>query len=243
MPLADNTDGRSFLHRFDPRTKLLLTVLFTALVFVIDELPVAAGQMAVFSVLCFAGRISIKKIFPHYLFFLFLVVFVIVLQVFFGGGLRTGLMICCRIIALAVLMPVLTMTTEARLLAYGIVRLGINYRAAFVITSTFNLIPSFEEEARLIVDARRLRGVKYLETGNFFKRIGEYPAVVLPLMIKAMRRAQVLSLAMDARAFGAYRTRIWLRETRFSAIDYLAFAAGILYSAIAVTANYMLKGI
>jgi energy-coupling factor transport system permease protein len=171
---------------------------------------------------------------------LFLVVFVIVLQVLFGGGLSTGLMICCRIIALAVLMPALTMTTEARLLAYGIVRLGINYKAAFIITSTFNLIPAFEEEAGLIIDARRLRGVKYLETGNFFRRIGEYPAIALPLMIKAMRRAQILGLAMDARAFGAFKTRIWLEESRFSVIDYRAFAAGILYCAIAVTANYMI---
>jgi energy-coupling factor transport system permease protein len=210
------------------------------MVFIIDKLPVAAGQMAIFAVLCPVGRISIKKLFPHYLFFLFLVTFVIILQVFFGSGLSTALMICCRIIALAILMPALTMTTEARLLAYGIVRLGINYRAAFIITSTFNLIPLFEEEARLIIDARKLRGVKYLETGNFFKRIGEYPAIVLPLMIKAMKRAQVLGLAMDARAFGAFKTRIWLQETRFIAMDYWAFVMGILYSTIAVTVNYML---
>jgi energy-coupling factor transport system permease protein len=210
------------------------------MVFVIDKLPLAVGQMALFAVLCPAGRIPLKKLFPHYLFFLFLATFVIVLQVFFGGGLSTGLMICCRIIALAVLMPALTMTTEARFLAYGIVRLGVNYKAAFIITSTFNLIPTFEEEARLIIDARRLRGVKYLESGNFFKRLGEYPAIVLPLMIKAMRRAQVLGLSMDSRAFGAFKSRIWLQETRFSAIDYWAFATGILYSAIAVTINYML---
>jgi energy-coupling factor transport system permease protein len=239
MLLAEQTGSRSFLHRLDPRTKLLLAVLFAALAFIVNKLPVAAGQMAIFLVLCPAGRIPVKKIFPHYPFFLFLFAFVIVLQVFFGGGLGTALMICCRIIALAVLMPVLTMTTDTRLIAYGIVRLGVNYRAAFIITSTFNLIPAFEEEARLIIDARRLRGVKYLESGNFFKRIGEYPAIALPLMIKAMRRAQVLSLAMDSRGFGAFKTRIWLQESKFSAIDYLAFAVGVLYSAIAVTANYI----
>jgi energy-coupling factor transport system permease protein len=186
------------------------------------------------------GKIAPKKLFPHLKFLLFLVAFVIVLQVFFGGGLSTGLMICCRIIALAILMPALTMTTEARLLAYGIVRLGVNYKAAFIITSTFNLIPTFEEEARLIIDARRLRGVKYLESRNFFRRLGEYKAIVFPLMIKAMRRAQILGLVMDARAFGAFKTRTWLQETRFSAIDYWAFTMGVLYSAIAITVNYML---
>jgi energy-coupling factor transport system permease protein len=240
MSLTEQKCSRSFLHRFDPRTKLLLTVLFTALVFIVDKLPIAAGQMAIFAVLCPAGRIPLKKLFPHFLFFLFLITFVIILQVFFGSGLSTALMICSRIIALAILMPALTMTTDTRLLAYGIARFGINYKAAFIITSTFNLIPAFEKEARLIIDARRLRGVKYLESGNFFKRIGEYPAIVLPLMIKAMRQAQILGLSMDTRAFGAFKTRVWLQETRFSVMDFWAFAAGILYSAIAVTLNFML---
>jgi energy-coupling factor transport system permease protein len=196
--------------------------------------------MLFFIVLCLAGRIPLKKLFPHIRFLLFLVTLVVILQVFFGGGLRTGLMIGCRIVALTVLMPALTMTTEARFLAYGITRLGLNYRSAHIITSTLNLIPTFEEEARLIIDARRLRGVASLETGNVFKRLGEYPAIVLPLMIKAMRQAQVLSLAMDARAFGAFRTRTWLQDAQFTGIDYCAFAVGILYSAVAVTANYML---
>jgi energy-coupling factor transport system permease protein len=250
MPLSEQKNNSelleipnsSLLHRLDPRTKLLLTALFTTLVFIVDVLPVAAGQMVFFVALCIAGRIPLKRIFPHYKLLLFLVAFVVTLQVFFGTGLRTGLMISCRIVALTVLMPTLTMTTEARILALGITRLGVNYRAAHIITSTLNLIPTFETEARLIIDARRLRGVASPETGNIFRRLGEYQAIVLPLMIKAMRQAQVLSLAMDARAFGAFRTRTWLQGIQFSGIDYTAFAAGILYSAIAVTANYMLQG-
>jgi energy-coupling factor transport system permease protein len=218
---------------------LLLTTLFTTLVFIIDSLPIAAGQMVFFVALGIAGGIPPKKIFPHYKLLLFLVALVVALQVLFGGGLSTGLMISCRIVALTVLMPLLTMTTEARFLALGITRLGANYRAAYIITSTLNLIPSFEEEARLIIDARRLRGVSSLETGNVFKRLREYPSIVLPLMIKAMRQAQILGLAMDARAFGAFKTRTWLQGTKFSGIDYRAFAAGIFYSVIAVTANYM----
>ena len=230
----NTVNGASFLHRLDPRTKLLLTALFTSLVFIIDTLFVAAAQALFFLALCYSAGIPLKKVFPHWQFLLFLAAMVIVLQILFGGGLFTGLMIVCRIITLAVLMPMLTMTTNTQLLAYGITRLGLHYRAAHIITATLNLIPLFEEETRLIIDARRLRGMKSV-------RFREYPAIALPLMFKAMRKAQLIALVMDSRAFGAYKTRTWMYETGMSALDCGAFAAGTAWSVIAVAANCLLK--
>ena len=254
----------------DPRTKLLLVLLLTFLVFIVDSLPVAAVQMLLFIVLCLAAKLPLKRIFSHYKILLFLVVLVIALQMLFGqespasryilkplapdwvpllggrgslklDGLLTGLMISCRIVALTVLLPALTMTTEAMNLAYGITRLGINYRAAHIITSTLNLIPSFEEETRLIMDARKLRGVVSFESGNFFSKLKEYPALALPLMIKAMRKALMVGLAMDARAFGAYKTRTWLLTVKMSSLDSAAFAAGAGYTILIIALNCFLK--
>jgi energy-coupling factor transport system permease protein len=226
----------------DPRTKLLLTALFTALVFIIDGLIVAAVQMALFAGLCLAARIPLKKIFPHGKFLAGVIALVVVLQVFFGQGLNTGLMIGCRVVALAILMPMLTMTTDTQLLALGITRLGVNYRAAYIITSTLNLIPLFEEEARQIIDARRLRGMRPVKGAGTAAGTAliEYPAIALPLMVKALRQAQLMALAMDTRAFGAFRTRTWLGDIKLSAADYGAFAAGIAWAVIAVAANHAL---
>jgi energy-coupling factor transport system permease protein len=230
-----DTRGKvTLLHTLDPRTKLLLTVLFTLLIFIIDALIVAAVQMVVFSGLCLAARIPMQKIFPHYKLLFGLIVLVMVLQTVFGQGFFFGLMICCRIIALAVLMPALTMTTDTQGFALGITRLGFNYKAAFIITSTFNLVPAFEEDARQIIDARRLRGMESV-------KLRDYPAIVLPLMIKAMRQAQIMGLAMDTRAFGIYPKRTWLREIHFTAVDFWAFAAGLIWAAAALAADYLLK--
>jgi energy-coupling factor transport system permease protein len=230
-----DTRGKvTLLHTLDPRTKLLLTALFTLLIFTIDTLIVAAVQMVVFTGLCLTARIPIKKIFPHYKLLFSLIVLVITLQTVFGQGFFFGLMICCRIIALAALMPALTMTTDTQGFALGITRLGFNYKAAFIITSTFNLVPAFEEDARQIIDARRLRGMESV-------KLRDYPAIVLPLMIKAMRQAQMMGLAMDTRAFGIYPKRTWLREIHFSAVDFRAFMAGIAWAAAAIAANFLLK--
>jgi energy-coupling factor transport system permease protein len=232
---ATQTNG--FLHRLDPRIKILLTAFFTVLVFIVNNLAVAAALMLFFIIVCLAAKIPLKKIFPHVKVLLFIILFVMLLQLLFGpenkgyflkplipdgipliggtgslkrGGLFTGLMVGCRIVALSVLMPALVISTEPRLLAYGITRLGLNYKAAYIITSAINMIPLFELQARTIIDARKLRGTDSLDSGNFLSRLKEYSAIVNPLIIKAMRQALDMSLVMDARAFGAYKTRRWI---------------------------------
>jgi len=240
-------------------------VIFTIQVFLVSNLAVAVMQLLFFSVICFLSRIPLKKIFPHAKLLLCMIVLAVILQTLFGretpetrfllnpliplfggigslklDGLFTGLMIGCRIISLSILMPVLARTTEPRLLAYGITRLGMNYKAAYIITATLNLIPLFEEEVRHITDACRLRGAAVFDKGSFFSRLKQYPPLVFPLIVKAMKRSSVISCAMDSRAFGAHKTRTWILQTKMAVPDYLTFAAGISFFVIAVTANFML---
>jgi energy-coupling factor transport system permease protein len=148
-------------------------------------------------------------------------------------------MITCRSVTLGILIRVLTLSTETQHLAYGITRLGLSYKAAHIITSAFNLIPSFGEEVGLIIDARRLRGVKVRKNMNIFNMLSEYSTLALPLIMKAMRRAVSIGLIMDARAFGAYKYRTWLLETRMTAIDFSAITVGAAYTAVMVFLNHI----
>jgi len=240
---------------------------FTVLVFLVDSLAVASAQMLLFVGLALMAKVPVRKMFPNGRFLVILIAMVVILQMLFRpvadgrylldpvipdwvplvGGMGTlglegfffGLMIACRVVALAVLMPLLIMTTEARLLAFGITRLGANYRIAHVITSTLNLVRSFEDEVRLIMDARRLRGAAPV---GFVARLAEYKAIALPLMIKVMRRSVAIGLVMDSRAFGVHKTRTWLLSAKMSAADYSAFAVGAVYSFAVLAANHILGG-
>ncbi|MDR2476690.1 MAG: energy-coupling factor transporter transmembrane protein EcfT [Treponema sp.] len=269
MTAIERLPQDSFLLKLDPRTKILLTPFFTLLVFVVDKPLVAAGQMIALLVLGFAAKMPLKKIFAYIKFVSFLVVVIILLQMLFGAerhdshyllkpifpeqvpliggrgslkreGLFTGLMISCRLVALIVLMPMLTSTTEPRLLTLGFTRLGLHYRAAYIITAALNLVPSFEEEARAIMDARRLRGTGAFEKRGSFARLKEYPAIALPLIINAMRRAQMMGIVMDSRAFGFRKTKTWLITARITHIDRAAFAIGAGYAVIALALNFLL---
>jgi energy-coupling factor transporter transmembrane protein EcfT len=193
------------------------------------------------------AKIPFRAAFADCGFILFLIALVVILQTVFGSGLITGLMIGCRVISLFIILPLLTMTSPPGDIALCLTKLGFNYKTAYIITSAFNILPSFREDARQLIDARRLRGGSpRFGRRNVFARFGEYAKIALPLMIKAMRRASAAGLAMDSRAFGAYRartwhSRTWPRAAGMSALDFTAIAAGIIYAAVVVTANHIIK--
>jgi len=227
-----------------------------------SPLPALALMLAA-ALLAAAARLPFRSVFPRPGFLVFLLVIIVAAQMLFrhggdgryilrplfpewlpvvGGfgldGLLAGITIACRVVALAVLMPVLVLTTEPRLLAFGLTRLGANYRVAHVVTATLNLVRSFEEEVALIMDARRLRGVNVGRgIASVFARLSEYRAVALPLMIKVMRRSADVALALDSRAFGAYRTRTWLVSSRPGFADFASLALGVLFCAAVLLAD------
>ena len=240
-------------------------MLFTVLVFVVDNLPATVSLALSFLVLRLTAGLPLRGIrFAKPL--AMLAVFIIVMQVFlgpgenyivkplfppwfplFGGygslkwdGLFLGIAICCRLAALTFLLPMLTLTTTPREIAAGLSFLGFNYRTAFIITTAFNLIPLFQEEGRLIMDAQKLRGMRSFEGGPFTGKLKAYPSLVVPLMLGAMRRAHSASIAMDARAFGIYKTRTWLERPVMKGLDYLSITVCVFFSASILLLNFFL---
>jgi energy-coupling factor transport system permease protein len=264
--VLERREAGGFLRRLDPRTKTLLVLLCTLLVVIVDHPLVAPGLSLCFLGLWLAAGMSFAKIRAYLKLLAALIVFVIVLQTLFtpgeryllrplipeavpliGGrgslkweGLILGLVIGCRLLALTLLLPMLTMTTETRLLALGFCKLGLPYKAAFVATTALNLIPAFEEDARIIMDAQKLRGLRAFEEGSLADKFRAYPALAIPLIICALRRARMLGTAMDARAFGAFKTRTWLEHISFSRLDFCAFAAGLVFGVTALALNFTL---
>jgi len=151
-------------------------------------------------------------------------------------GLFSGLTIVCRFAALMFFLPLFTETASPREIVRALAFFGVNYRSAFIITSAFNLIPLFREEGRAVMDAQKLRGS--LSERSFFAKIKSYPGMVVPLVLGAMRRAQAASVAMDSRAFGAFKTRTWLENPVMKARDYLFLAGFIILSFIVLFVNY-----
>jgi len=233
----------SFFYKFDSRTMLLFVMIFTILVFFIDKFFISVCLMFLLFIIYLAAKIpfpKIKKIRNLSL----LALFIIIMQTLFGSGnnmtnqffpssfqvlggiisinlagFYLGLLIVCRLTAMLLLFSVFTKTTPPYSLAVGLNTLGLNYRAAFTIMFSFSLVSHFREEALVIMDAQKLRGMHSLEKGSFVARVKAWSGIALPLMLGAMRKAQNSAVVMDSRAFGAYKSRTWLEKPKMKAVD------------------------
>jgi energy-coupling factor transport system permease protein len=100
-------------------------------------------------------------------------------------------------------------------------------------TLAFRLVPAFLESTMTVVQAQRCRGFNFDE-GNVVQRIRRYVPVIVPVFIGALRRADGMAMALEARGFQSGRQRTALEEYRFRGRDVIG-----LLVALALTALYV----
>jgi energy-coupling factor transport system permease protein len=245
--------GATFLHRLDPRVKIILLIAFTLVVFTVQDIPLALALLGMAATLWWASRLPLSTWSGYLRFMLGMLAFIVALQAFLypgttilvgplvprgaplvgGWGIVTvegvifALLLSLRLLTMVSLLPLVTMTTPVHQLFLGLVRLGLPYTLAYTATTTLNLVPILRGEARNVVDAQKLRGLRAFETGNLWGKLRAYPPLVVPLVVGAMRKAQLMSVAMDARGFGAYPRRTCAYAIEMRRVDWLALALGL----------------
>nr|WP_239561246.1 energy-coupling factor transporter transmembrane component T [Agromyces cerinus] len=117
-------------------------------------------------------------------------------------GFATGL----RILAILLLSLIAGVTSTGTEFVRSMVQnLRVPYRLGYTALAALRFVPRFGHELEIIRAAHRVRGT---DVGR-----GPVAAVrralgyIVPLLASAIRHAERVALAMDARAFGAHRTR------------------------------------
>jgi energy-coupling factor transport system permease protein len=116
-----------------------------------------------------------------------------------------GLALALRVIAIASVGAVFTLTTDPTRLADALVRQAhVSPRFAYGALAAYQAIPRFAEDLTTLRQARRIRGLR----GSW------HPRLLVTLLVLAIRHGDRMALAMDARAFGAgpmthYRELAW----------------------------------
>jgi energy-coupling factor transport system permease protein len=248
----------SVVHRLDPRTKILATVLLLSILF-------GVGTFAGLALLtAFLGAAAcIARIGPRYLvrairpLFWFLV-FAVVLQVFFGepGGhpvVRWGPILITRenltqaafygwrLILLVLSTTLMTLVTSPVEFTDGLERLlrplqrvGVPaHDLAMMMTIALRFIPTLLEEAEKIMKAQMARGAEF-NRGSLPARARALIPLLVPLFISAFRRADALAVAMEARCYrgGEHRTRMHALQLHLG--DAVALLVVIVAAAVAL---------
>ena len=252
--------GNSFVHRLDPRTKILLTVALIVAVFLCDGF---LGFAAVLGFVLLAARVSgigarflVRGLKPV----AFIVAVTFLLNVFFQSegtplfswkfitvtdlGLRRAAFLAVRLVLLIVASQLLTLTTSAISLTDGmeslmrpLTRLRFPaHEIAMMMSIALRFIPTLMEEADKIMKAQMARGADF-ESGNLFRRARAMVPLLVPLFVSAFRRADELAMAMEARCYHGGEGRTRMRVLRYGRDDLIAALAFLLMPAVVLALN------
>jgi len=240
-------DRDTFIHRLHPTVKVFaLFAMFWSVYWV--DYPPALIPLGIF-MLCIAQLTGAWPNFYLFRWLFILTVFTTTLtwMISFRGGapiasiplfhvsrasIEYGLGRGMKLAELLAASVLFLSTTKVEELTIGLRRLGVPYRACFAISLAFRLVPLFVDSALTIVDAQTLRGYDFSE-GGFFERIKRYVPVMVPVFMGALRKANNMAMALEARGFGISATPTSYIDYPILPRDRVAFAAltslGIVY--------------
>ena len=207
---------------FDPRTKLVLSLFYVILVVIssrFSSLVVEWGALILFIVSTSNGK--------AYLRWLRLVV---PMSLFFGAVTwwsvngEAGAVAALKLMAMTTVFFAFFSTTLPEDLGNALVKSGMPYAAAFVLSTSMQFVPVISRKAKNVLDAQRTRGIP-VEPG--WSALRHYPAFFVPLLIQAFQLAEELAESMESRGFGR-PGRTFLKDYRLGAQDWLVLGVGFL---------------
>jgi len=125
------------------------------------------------------------------------------------SGIIDGAVISSRIFLLIMPMIVLLKTTTISDMLYAFGKV-LPYRYVFAVTVALRFLPYFSKEIINIIDVQRMRGVNI--TWKTFLSAEALNSILIPLVIRAVRTADELSMSVTCRGFGAYSRRTYLGD-------------------------------
>ena len=220
ITLGQYFPGNSLLHRFDPRSKIIFTVLFIAAIFLCKGL-VSYG----ITLLILLMMIGISKVQPRVFLkgmkpVVFIVVCTAILNLFYTSGTvlwswgilkiteegiwKAGFMVL-RILMLIACTLLLTYTTSPILLTDGLEKLlrplkKLNFpvhELSMMMSIALRFIPTLIQETDKIISAQKARGADF-DSGNLIQKAKALIPILIPLFISSFRRAEELAIALCA---------------------------------------------
>jgi energy-coupling factor transporter transmembrane protein EcfT len=150
-------------------------------------------------------------------------------------GAAYGALVALRLAAMLIAGIAFLTTTSVETFAYGLRQLRVPYRPAFALATAFHLVPLLLEAARTTTLAQRSRGLD-LESLPPWQRVRAYVPLLVPVILSAVRGVNHLSIALEARGFGASSARTSYIEASVKARDawVLAVLTGLVFGTFAL---------
>jgi len=240
----DYVQGDSALHRLNPITKIILSLILCAACFATESIFFCIAIIAINILIALsagvAGRaVSILKLLLKFCSVLFIlqVLFVregnILMQlpilniVITDKGILFSSMMVLRLIGSTLPLALMLSVTKMNDLSNALVsRVGIPYGYVFAMITAMRFIPVFSSEMEGIIEAQTARGVEF-DTKNVVKKIMLIFPLCVPLLITSVRKIEETSIAAELRGFNCRKRESGYKKYPFRAADSTAVFLGI----------------
>ena len=250
ITLGQYFPGNSVIHCLDPRTKLIMLVLYIVALFLAGGW-ISYGLMAAFLLVVIRiSTIPPKSIVRGMKPLVLILVFTGILNVFFttgegeplisfwiitvyAEGLIRAFFMVIRILMLIAGTFLLTYTTSPISLTDGLESLMAPlkklhvpvHELSMMMCIALRFIPTLIEETDKIMSAQKARGADF-ETGSLMDKAKALVPILVPLFISAFRRADELATAMECRCYQGGEGRTKMKLLRYRLWDYQSFGIG-----------------
>lgn len=234
-----NIDRNSWVHRLDPRTKIITLLFFSSLPLLFTDPLYISGFIVLSIPLWVTAKINFRSLqgpligVAGFLFTIFL------LNVFrskaelttqfdyfsaYTWYLDLGPLVItshtvqrATFLALRLMVPftiglLMITTTDPTYLAKGLRKMRMPISIVFMVLAGLRFIPIVTEQLFHILDAQTIRGV-----GN--SRLERSKLLMLPLFLSSLRRTRTMGLACEAKGFSAHRWNHFIEDFKMSWID------------------------
>ena len=252
ITLGQYFPGDTVAHRLDPRTKLLLVIIY-----IVGLFNANGWASYAFVILITALSMAISKIKPKSALkglkpLVIIIILTAVLNIFYTGGtpiiegwiitwegIARAVMMSLRIILLIVGTFMLTYTTSPIALTDGLeimlnplkkIKIPV-HEMSMMMSMALRFIPTLIEETDKIMSAQKARGADF-DSGNLFQRAKALLPILVPLFVSAFRRADGRAVAMESRCYHGGEGRTRMKQLRMQGIDAWALLLGAAFLAV-----------
>jgi len=262
ITLGQYFPGKSPVHRLDPRTKLLILVVYIVALFMAKSWLSYGLCFAFLASAIAISRIPLKSILRGMKPLLVILIFTGLLNLFFTEGetvliafwgvsitlegVFRAIFMVTRILMLITATFLLTYTTSPISLTDGLEALLSPLKAihlpvhelSMMMCIALRFIPTLIEETDKIMSAQKARGADF-ESGSLMQRVRALVPILVPLFISAFRRADELATAMECRCYQGGEGRTKMKLLRYHRNDLSCFGLGaLLVAGVVVLARF-----
>ena len=265
ITLGQYYQSDSLIHKLDPRTKIIITMIFLISLFLIDSIAAYIIPFLFLFIEIKTSKVPFKFIIKGMKAIIMLLTITVLFNIFLTPGdpiftiwkinitmegIIIAIQMAIRLVFLIIGSSLMTLTTTPTQLTDGLEKLlrPLNYikvpvaEIAMMMSIALRFIPILLEETDKIIKAQLARGADF-ESKSIIKKVKSYVPILVPLFISAFRRANDLALAMEARCYrvGAKRTK--MKPLIYNNSDFISYALILVYLAVVIIVNTYLKGL